>query len=237
MKGKFWGCALIIIVTAACNKHNSSDVSNNVCGSRLTPRVTDYDVSGASLDSIRALFNANNLSTGNLQFLYWDTAWTLNTIPGQFNGHEEQIVATQYYNGLPVFGDLAFFVFYDGVYQPDRTEGYTGPAPAGDAAGHQNLADLRKIFLSHISESFQAGGLQNAKPLIPTASEYMNDCLNVTLGYIDAGLTFRQGPPLNKALVKVWAVTPASSPAIHFYPLVYVVDASGLGWGVPFLIP
>jgi hypothetical protein len=237
MKGKFWGLAIIMLSAVACNKHDSSTVNNNVCGNRLTPKATDHAVAGADLDSIRALFSANNLSIDNLQFQYWDTAWTLNTIPGQFNGHEEQVVATQYFNGLPVFGESVYFTFYDGVYQPDQSSKYTGPAPVGDTTGHRTLAELRKIFLSHISESYRAGGLANSKPFIPTAAAYENDCLTVTLGYMDAGMTFRQGPPLNKALVKVWAVTPASNPSISFFPLVYVEDGSGTGWGVPFLIP
>ena len=206
--------------------------------SRLYPKATDYKVSGPGLDSILALFQANNLSVANLQFLNWETDTTTNINPLAYSGYQEQVLAIQYFNGLSVFGSPTFFTFNAGIYQPaGNIDGYTGPAPNPDTTGHRTPAALRNDFLQHVSESYEEGGPLNAKPFIPSASTYENSCLNITLGYIDASLIPGNSTPFGMALVKVWAVTPATSSSITYYPLIYVEDDNGQAWGNPFIIP
>ena len=230
-------CSLIL--AASCNKHDASVGENGkICVTRLAPKATDYKVSGANLDSIYAIFSANNLSINNLQFWYWMTDTTVNVNPGAYSGYQEQVQAIQFFNGLPVLGDMKFFSFNAGWYQPAGVnDGYSGPVPGGDTIGHQSMPGLRNAFLDHVSQSYTAGGPLNAKPFVPSASTYTNACLNVTLGYLDASRVPGSTTPYGQALVKVWSVTPSQSSSITFYPLVYVRDDTGAAWGVPFLIP
>ena len=229
---------LIIIFIAACSKHNDSSSSNeNICVTRVIPKVNDYNVSGGNLDSIKALFAANNLSTANLQFQNFGTDTTVNVNPGAYNGYQEQISAIQFFNGLPVFFDNEYFTFNAGVFQPSLLVGYTGAAPNADTTSHQNYASLRNAFLAHVSESYFAGGTANSKPFIPSASTYINACLDVTLGYLDAEMIPGNTTPYNKTLIKVWSVRPSNDPSITYYPQIYVEDDNGKAWGVPFLVP
>ncbi len=232
-------CFIIIIFSASCTKDNQSASENqSICVTRLSPQPSDYKVVGASLDSIYALFRANNLSTANLQFLSWSTDTTTNIYPTAYSGYQEQVLAIQFINGLPVFADDEFFTFDAGKFQPGGIyDGYTGPAPSADSTGHQTFPDLRKAFLAHVPESYVSGGVQNAKPFIPSASTYINSCLSVTLGYLDAAMIPGNHGAQGKSLVKVWIVTPSISSSISYYPLVFVEDANGHAWGSPFFIP
>jgi hypothetical protein len=240
---RFLACGLLMtLLTVSCHKHSSAG-DDSICVTRLDPQVSDYNVSGADLDSIYNLFKINNLSTANLQFQYWITYTEVNVDPGAYNGYEEQIQANQFFNGLPVFADMKIFIFYDGNYSDSGSvSGYSGPAPNADTTTHQTFAGLRTAFLAHLSQSYTEGGASAySKPFIPSPSTYTNACLNVTLGYLDARTLPANAPnvtsSLNQALVKVWSVTPARNSSITYYPLVYVEDDNGFAWGVPFFVP
>ncbi|HEX9513059.1 MAG TPA: hypothetical protein VF939_21365 [Puia sp.] len=184
------------------------------------------------------MFSANHLSTANLQFQIWQTDTEININPGAYNGYQEQALAIQFFNGLPVFANREFFTFNAGKFQPGGLyDGYTGPAPTADTIGHQTLAGLRKVFLANVSQSYTTGGPLNAKPFIPSASTYINSCLNATLGYLDASMIPGNATAYGSALVKVWSVTPSNSSSITYYPLVYVEDGNGVAWGTPFFVP
>ena len=229
-------CFGFIFFSLSCTKHSANETDNgNICVNRVSPSATDYKISGADLDSVLALFGANNLSTANLQFLYWSTDTTTNIFPNQYSGYQEQVTATPYFNGLPVFSDNVFFTFDAGIYQPGGIyDGYT--APSSDSTGHQSMPALRNAFLAHVSESYTEGGASNAK-FVPVVSTYINSCLNVTLGYIDVFYIPGSGSAINKALVKVWLVTPTISSSLSYYPVIYVEDNNGKAWGQPFFIP
>lgn len=230
---------MIIIFTASCAKHNQSSSNENICVTRVIPKVNDFNVSASSLDSINTLFAANNLSTANLQFQNFEVDSTIN-VNGGYSAYQIQIMATQFFNGLPVFftDDFFSFDYHTGIFQPPAFIGYTGTSPNADTTSHQNFANLRNAFLAHLSESYTEGGPVNSKRFTPSVSTYINSCLLVTMGYIDAGMVpGNAANAYNKSLVKVWLVTPSNDPSITYYPLVYVVDSSGNAWGVPFLIP
>src|SRR5579863_3303514 len=179
------GILTATFLLAACHKHLAE--SGPGCVTRLSPTVTDFKVSGADLDSIYALFNANNLPTANLQFTAWLTFTTSNIYPGAYNGYQEQVQAIQFINGLPVFGETESVTFNAGILPPPGNPpgynpiagAYTGAAPSGDTAGHQGLSALRSAFLAHVSQSYRSGGIANSKPFIPSASTYENACLDV----------------------------------------------------------
>lgn len=191
----------------------------------------DYGVSGLNLDSIHVLFGANHLSTTNLQFQSWSAFTTSGTM---YSGLEEQVSATQFFNGLPVFQEDKYFIFYAGQYQPgEMYGGFTGFAPGTDTSGKLALSDVRGAFLDHVFQSVRVGGALNTRSFTPSKSSFSDSCLTATLGYIDAGLIPGNGTPLETILIKVWKVTPLSG----VYPLVYVEDDNGFAWGVPFIIP
>jgi hypothetical protein len=230
---------LLFLIPYSCTKHNQdASQSDSICINRLFPIATDYKVSGPDLDSIYVLFQANNLSIANLLFLSWSTDITTNINPLAYSGYQEQVLATQFFNGLPLFGSPTFFSFNAGIYQPaGNIDGYYGTPPGPDTIGHQTMATLRNDFLDKVSESYMEGGPLNAKPFVPSASTYKNACLDVTLGYIDASMIPGNSAPFGMALVKVWSVAPAASSTITYYPLIYVEDDNGQAWGVPFLVP
>ncbi len=227
---------LIIIFIASCTKHNQSS-DGSICITRITPKVSDYKVAGANLDSIKTLFAANNLSTSNLQFQSFGTDTVINILPGNYSGYQEQISATQFFNGLPVFSGDAYFIFDAGIFQTSESYFYNGVLPDADTTSHQSYINLRNAFLAHVSESSTIGGPVNSKPFIPSASTYINACLDVTLGYIDASRITGSNVAYGKQLIKVWSVTPSINSAINYYPLVYVEDNNGLAWGNAFVIP
>jgi hypothetical protein len=235
---------ILFLITTSCIKQNQ-DLSNHnraqadsVCINRLYPIATDYRVSGSVLDSILVLFQANNLPIANLLFLSLSTDSTTNINPLAYSGYQEQVLATQFINGLPLFGSPTFFTFNAGIYQPaGNIDGYYGPAPDSDITGHQTMATLRDDFLAKVSESFISGGPLNAKPFVPSASTYEGACLDVTLGYIDASMIPGNSTAFGMALVKVWSVTATASSSITYYPLVYVEDDNGQSWGVPIILP
>jgi hypothetical protein len=240
IKGRRWACLIaILILVAACSKRNPSTPGDqSTCVTRTFPQATDYRVSGLALDSISRIFALNNLSTANLQFLSWATDTTINVNPGAYSGYQEQVQAIPFFNGLPVFSETASFTFDAGIYQPGGVyDGYTGPPPGADTSGHRSLNELREAFLKKLSQSYRAGGPLNAKPFVPSPSTYIQACLDVTLGYLDAGQIPGSGIGFESALIKVWRVTPSKSASVTYYPLVYVRDDNGAAWGVPSSIP
>ncbi len=224
----------ICIATASCKK-SSQAVTNSTSITRTIPKVTDYQVTGADLDSILALFQANSLSIANLQFQSYTTYYSTGIAPGYpgspgYIGPAEQVLATQFFNGLPAWAGGYSITFNGGIFTPaGKYNGYTGPAPNDDLTTQQTLSDLRHAFLAHIGESGFSGGLANSAPKFPyTASMYADSCLLVTLGYMDASTIPGNTTPSETALVKVWQVTPLSGGL----PRVNVEDDNGLAWGV-----
>jgi hypothetical protein len=226
---------LMMVLADSCKKSSpSSNQNDNICVTRLSPTVADGVLSAIDMDSIDALFSANNLSTSNLQFRLWQT----NT------AYQEQVTAVPFFNGIPYSGSI-FFSFNLGKLVPHGISGdYTGPIPPMDTVTLQNFAKLRNAFLAHVSESvFTNGGAYNDTGVfVPSASNYVNTCLTVTLQYFDVSFIPGNHLSQNTALVKVWLVTTATSTStgtattnpINYYPTVYVEDDNGLAWGVPF---
>ncbi|MDP4151148.1 MAG: hypothetical protein Q8943_17205 [Bacteroidota bacterium] len=235
-----WACLVAFsILAASCSKRTpSSSEDQGICVSRIFPQVSDHAVSGANLDSIYRLFALNNLSTADLQFQSWQTYTTNNVNAGAYSGYQEQVQAVQFFNGLPVFNETEYFTFDAGSYQPGgMNDGYTGPVPAADTTGHQTPGGLRAAFLQKLSQSYIAGGPLHSRPFVPSPSTYVNACLDVSLGYLDAGLIPGNAAGFESALVKVWRVTPTRSSSITYYPLVFVEDDNGFAWGVPSFHP
>jgi hypothetical protein len=227
----------MIIFSGSCSKNNSSDSENeSVCVNRIYPKAGDNLVSSADLDSIFRLFNANNLSTANLQYVIWQVDTPINIYPNQNQNwyEKEWVAAVQFINGFPVFDIDESFIFNSGKLAPNGvSNGFTGPVPSTDTSTHQTYANLRTAFLAHVSESYSQGGSRDSKPFVPSASTYTNACLNVTLGYIDASQVHGSTAAPNSALVMVWFVTPSENSSITYYPIVIVVDDNGLAWGSP----
>jgi hypothetical protein len=197
-------------------------------------------VSGADLDSILALFQANNLSIANLQFLSYSTFYSSGIAPGYpgspgYVGPAVQVTATQFFNGLPAWVGGYSITFNGGIFTSGgKNDGYTGPAPNDDLTTHQTLSALRQAFLAHVTESGSSGGLANSAPSFPyMASMFADSCLLVTLGYMDASMIPGNATPPETALVKVWQVTPLSGGL----PIVNVEDDNSLAWGVVVYLP
>jgi hypothetical protein len=233
------GLAGLAISIPSCSK-SSQTITDSTCITRVVTKATDYQVSAADLQSILALFKANQLSTANLQFLsystYYDRGIALG-YPGSpgYIGPAALVWATPFFNGLPAWVGGEFFTFDAGKYQPGGTyDGYTGPIPTAYITNHQTLSNLRVAFLAHVSESGTVGGANNSPGRFPySASDYADSCLLVTLGYIDASMIPGSTTPPETALVKVWSVTPLQ----EGLPTVNVEDDNGLAWGVVVAIP
>ena len=219
---------VIIMVTSSCHKENHA--VENECINRIVPRISDYKVSGADLDSVNALFNRNRLSVTNLQF---QTLSLANIGSPDYSGPEQQVLAFQFFNGLPLFDTDDFFTFYNGIYQPALNTGYAGSAPGGDTSGHQALTDLRTDFLNHVSEAIVDGGPAGGQSHFPDSSLYSSTCLSVTLGYLQTNLIPPYSYSSNATLVKVWLVSPFN----NTYPTVYVEDDNGFSWGKKVYVP
>ena len=219
-----------LFIVPSCHKHSSPP--DNGCITRIIPKVTDYQVSGPQLDSIFAFFRSNNLSTANLQFDSWGSD---SIVSPSYSGWQEQVSATPFYNYLPTFTQDAYFFFHAGIYQASISQdGFAGQPPVTDSAAHQTLAGLRSAFLKHANESHIVGGpLIINPPPPPPPKNYSDSCLQATLGYLDAEEIPGSTTGYNHALVKVWKITLLNG----FFPLVYVEDDNGLGWGVVLNVP
>jgi hypothetical protein len=219
MKGNRLLFILALFLNAtSCSKQSSTTLTSD-CIERLMPKHTESTLTGNQLDSIKTLFGKNNLSIDQLQFIQF----TPNIYSDQ-----EQVWANLFLNGLPVFNYNEVFIFNHAIF--DTAYLYTGTASSNDPTGHQTLAYLRTAFFKHVSESVIYAPV--GKPFVPSSSTYLDSCLAVTLGYVDAvyfpGNTIPWG-----TLKKVWSIKPLHSS----YPNVFVEDDSGLAWGVPVYIP
>ena len=224
---------VLMIFGASCAKYGTSQGSDPGCITRVIPMLTDSLLSQGELDSINLLFRQNSLSTANLQFYFFGDYMVHDST---YDGIQVQIVATQFYYGLPLFsiGGDKMFLFNNGQLQPSPPhywDGYDGPAPDADTSGHQALSVLRSAFFQRIAGYVNPGG-----PAVyvdsNSSANYHDSCLEAKLGYIDAswapGSTIRP----NTALLKVWKVTPISG-----NPPVYVQDNNGLSWPVALTLP
>jgi len=122
-----------VVFAVSCSKNIPAGSGNqNVCVTRLAPKVGEVGVSGAELDAIYALFNANNLPIANLQFL------SLQSVP--YSGYQEQVTAVQYFHGLPVFGN-EIFLFNGGQLAP----GGIMVIPVGPPSGETVLKISKEV--------------------------------------------------------------------------------------------
>jgi len=218
---------IMLIMAVSCSKHHPSNPGNG-CITRKVPLVTDTLVSQVTLDSINALFRANNLSAVGLQF----NEMEIDTITNAADTEILKIVwGIQFFHSLPTFQDYEEFQFKGGIYQPFQpainvNNGYTGPAPDPDTVAHETLPALQEAFLRALSSPVLFG-----TPYYPaghSSINYADTCLQATLGYMDAADIPGSRTPLEKGLVKVWKVTPLS----RAYPVVYVEDDNGVSWVV-----
>jgi hypothetical protein len=226
------GCLVgLLFFSPSCSKSNQNAV-DSTCITQIIPKVTDYQVSGADLDSIIALFRSNNLSTSNLQFQSWESFWASSP---SYTGRQEQVQATQFINGLPVWSGGTFFIFNAGVFQPGISVRYTGPLPNAGMATQQTPPELRRAFLAHYSESRMEGGPAGVNPNTPPHyASYQDSCFLITLAYIDASeIPGNNSVAPGQSLVRVWKVTGLSGNI----PEVMVEDDNGLAWGVVFFVP
>lgn len=181
------------------------------------------------MDSISTLFSLNSLSTAGLQFYFFMSG---NFGAPGFSGIQEQVAANVFYNDLPVFAYDQYFIFNAGIYQPTATSPYTGQIPGPDTTTRQTLDYLRTAYLDHYQQDTLWPPTAISHPVIP-GTAYRDSCLLAELGYIDAA-TFSKGTvPYGLSLIKVWKVSPLSGG----YPMVYVVDSTGVCFPVsPILI-
>jgi hypothetical protein len=218
----------LLVCGFSCKKHN--EPADIICISRVTADVNDFGVSGVVLDSIYQLFSANNLSTANLQF-HWISTNTV--VSPSFSGTQEQVLATQFFNSLPVFQDDRYFVFNAGVYQSGSySGGFTGTIPGPDTAARISMLDLRTAFLNHVLESVLEGGAINSVPK-PPQGNFKDSCLVAALGYLDAAMIQGNTVDYNISLVRTWKITTAN----RSFPAVFVDDETGKAWGLVLSIP
>ena len=217
--------AILSIYGAACTKHQNS-ISDNACISRLIATTNSPTLRSSEIDSINILFDNNNMSTAQLQFLYF--------IPNVFSDttkpKQAQVAANLFINGLPMFGNNEAFIFNNGIF--DTAYLYKGIPLNNDTAGYQSLAYLRAAFMQHVSESITYMPLQ-IPPFIPSPKNYIDSCLTATLGYVDAtSIPGSQNDIWGSTLIKVWSVS-----CNNHYPEILVEDDNGLAWGVRVYIP
>jgi hypothetical protein len=179
----------------------------------MVPKATDPLLSPAILDSINTLFQANHLSTDNLQFLYW----SYEVLNGA--GNVRVVLANAFLNGLPFFDVESGYAFlHDTLINHWE---YPYALANNDTTSHQSLATLRQDFID------KATVLMNsfADPVAPF--NYADSCLTATLGYMPASWLPTLGFPSNDSiLVKVWVVQQVNIT----FPEVYVQDNNGAAW-------
>ena len=213
----------LFLNATSCSKQ-SSTTSTSDCIERLMPKYTESTLTGNQIDSIKALFSKNNLSIDQLLF----TQFIPNIYSDPNMISQAQVTANLFLNGLPVFNYNEVFIFNNSIF--DTAYLYTGTASSNDTTGHQTLSYLRSAFFKHVSESVIYSPV--GKPFVPSSNTYLDSCLAVTLGYVDAVYFPGNTNPWG-TLKKVWMIKPVHSG----YPSVFVEDDSGLAWGVPVYIP
>ncbi len=217
--------AVLYVFGVACTKHQNS-ISDNGCISRLVAKTISPTLSSSQIDSINILFSNNNMSTAQLQFLYF----TPNVYSDTTKPTQSQVIANLFINGLPMFGNNEAFIFNNGIF--DTAYLYNGIPQTNDTTGHQSFSYLRTAFMNHVSESITYMPLQ-IPPFIPSPKNYIDSCLTATLGYVDASsIPGNQNDIWGSTLIKVWSVS-----CNNHYPSILVKDDNGLAWGVPVYIP
>jgi hypothetical protein len=216
----------LLIELASCSRNNDNAQAN--CISRSAPLASTPIARQTLIDSAYSLFNRNGLSPANLQpvLLFNETLSVRNTNGVDYSGPVVQVISNQFVNGLPIFNTSASYIFDTaGKVIPYGTNGYEGPLPGADTAGHQALKTLRDDFLSTYNYSNPRSG-----PIGHLVNFYHDSCFTATLGYMDALLVPSSGiTTSNQALIKVWQVKTSKGPS----PWVFVVDSTGKAWTPP----
>jgi hypothetical protein len=216
-----------LLVSGICCTRNYNSPVDNGCISQVISNPSQSSLAASQVDSIETLFSKNNLSTSGLQFIeYVPDIYGSPAINPQ---SQTQVTAHLFLNGLPVYGINELFIFNGGIF--DTAYLYTGHPANNNENTRLPLDSLRKDFLQHVSQSDIYGGA-SGKPFIPSATTYLDSCLDATLGYVDATSVPGQTLPYGN-LIKVWTVT-----TLHnSYPCVMVEDDNGLAWGVSIYVP
>jgi hypothetical protein len=217
--------SILFIFAFSCTKQQNN-VTDNGCISRQIAQPSTTSLTNVQMDSIKSLFNQNNLPISGLQF----TEFIPDIYTDPSRAPQAQVAANLFLNGLPVFHYTEVFIFVGGIF--DTAYLYLGAPLNNDVSEHQSLDSLRKDFFAHVSESEIIGGASNSQPHIPSAKTFLDSCLSATLGYADATEVPGKNLPWGN-LIKVWSVTPSHSS----YPCVFVEDDNGLAWGVSIIVP
>ena len=201
----------------SCSKHHDTPAADCITRTDASRAST---VSATQLDSIDALFSRNGLSTAGLQFysLFVDTI----VEPG-YSGIEQQVSATIFYNGLPLFEGYASFVFKAGIYSPADGVTWQGATPGPDTTFHQTPEDLRAIYLAHYQQDAVTPPTANPPPPLHPGLNWRDSCLVATPGYADASI-FNSSIPRGTQMVKAWWIAPVGTT----YPALFVEDDNGV---------
>jgi hypothetical protein len=220
LKFPYWLAFVLSFLIISCARHHDTPTID--CITRVIPSQAST-VSAAQLDSIDALFSLNGLSTAGLQFTYFDV---YNEIAINADGY-------LFYNGLPVFNNYEVFAFKAGIFVPASSVIYNGPAPGPDTSSHQTLEDLRAIYLAHYQQDtiFPAFMRPESVPGVG----YRDSCLVAELGYVEPALISNEDitTSASTSLVKAWQVSPLSGG----YPMVYILDSTGVCVPVQVILP
>ncbi len=194
------------------------------------PPIIEVDpITEGQIDTIKTLFTNNNLPFDEYQYVSY--LYDIYVVPPG-DTIQTQVTANPFLNGLPIFYDEQVFIFFNGVFSASSSYLSVEVAASSDTTGHRSLSYLRSAFLQHVSEATINGGAADAKPFVPSAAAYTDTCLSATLGYID--LSFIPGNSYSPGhVIKIWQVTALNSN----YPVVFVRDDNGQGWGEPVFIP
>jgi hypothetical protein len=237
MKGSIAGIFFLLVWTgfASCRKNSAG--AGNGCIERVvllpgdlpvnSPPIIDVDpITEGQIDTIKILFTNNNLPFNQYQFVYYIyDPWSGDSI-------QQQVTANPFVNGLPVFGDQQVFNFINGIFSASTSYLTVEVAASNDTTGHQTLTYLRNAFLQHVSEATILWPLPASKPTVPSPAAFRDTCLSAILGYMDPSNI--PGNPYSPGhLIKVWQITAINSN----YPVVFVRDDNGQGWGVSIAIP
>ena len=209
---------VVFFLYISCSKHHDTPTAAADCITRIEPSQAST-VSATQLDSIDVLFSRNGLSTAGLQFysFYVDTI----ELSG-YSGIQQQVGATIFYNGFPLFEYSATFIFKTGIYSPADGVTWPGATPGPDTTAHQTLEDLRAIYLAHYQQDAITPPIANPPPPSHPGLNWRDSCLVATLGYIDASI-FNSSIPWGTQLVKAWWIAPVG----QTYPAIYVEDDNG----------
>ncbi|HXD79635.1 MAG TPA: hypothetical protein VN616_17590 [Puia sp.] len=221
---------ICLLFSIACRKQGDNADSNCISAVTTTAAARADQTDSAQTAVIDALFARNNLPTGGLQFFSIDSN---SYQPPGYNGNVDQAVVIAYLwvNDLPVFVYNDYFVFYNGVLQPDAIV-WTGALPPPDPDFRLTLDRLRVIYNNNFEKVTISGGPSNvSSPRHPPAS-FGDSCVTAQAGYLDANHFF-PAIPAGTRLVKGWKLTPVGLTS----PMVFVDDSTGSAWPVSVAMP